>query len=164
MRESPLVLILFDSHIQPARGHINCTDAIRSAESIRALHILGVGHKLVFAGIPDDTPSPYNAVLAKLQSIALTQTFEEVYYPAFEKDGHDHHNAVAMAVEAVFPVRTPYLTYTRTHGKSRSNKPVPYTADMIARKHEALACYKSQMDPATGCDSWFLGDLYEYYA
>jgi LmbE family N-acetylglucosaminyl deacetylase len=168
MREKPLVLIVFDSYVQVARGHTNCTAKTRSTETIKALHELSPAssaHRLVFLGLRDDDLNPLHYIKEKLRAIASTQ-IEEIYYPAFEQDGHDQHNAVALAVEAEFTGLcrlTSYLTYTRTHGKSRSNKPVPYTPDMIARKHRALACYTSQMDPATGCDSWFMGDMMEYY-
>ena len=70
-----------------------------------------------------------------------------------------------------------YLTYTRGYGKSRmlriagvtpdvrnAREVLPRSDDDIARKHRALACYRSQMDmtPGIGCWEWFMGDLREY--
>jgi LmbE family N-acetylglucosaminyl deacetylase len=167
MSEWPLVLIVFDSYLQPSRGLPFCNAATRRAESVAAMKELGLpDHRLVFMGLRDDDPNPLHAVREKLRStINILVAYEEVYYPAFEQDGHDQHNAVALAVEAEFsglyPL-TPYLTYTRTKGKSQSNKQVSCTAKMIARKHHALAHYTSQMDARTGCDAWFLGDMREY--
>jgi len=41
---------------------------------------------------------------------------------------------------------------------------LPKSGEEIARKHQALACFKSQMqlDERIGCWPWFMGDLKEY--
>jgi hypothetical protein len=56
-----------------------------------------------------------------------------------------------------------YTTYTRTGGRTRTSTayPVP-SPDALVAKHRALACYRSQMQPETGCQPWFLSDLNEY--
>ena len=53
-RETPLVLTVFDSHIQPERGHLQCDAATRRKEDVDAMTVLGC--KVEFSGVPDNEP------------------------------------------------------------------------------------------------------------
>lgn len=93
--------------------------------------------------------------------------FDHVFAPAVERDGHVEHNRVGKAALEVFGEDrvTSYLTYTRTGGRSRDGREVPYEPEWIARKLCALAAYRSQhAHPARA--PWFVDliDLREWYA
>jgi LmbE family N-acetylglucosaminyl deacetylase len=163
MKEKPLVVVVLDSYIQVARGHAGSTAERRRGETILALMELTVYTPMspLFLGLHDACPD-WLELRAWLS--ARSHDFDEVIYPAYEEGGHPHHNQVALCVQEVFngpEKKTRYLTYTRTHGRSRNGLEVIPTPDMIARKHRALACYKSQME-VPDCASWFMGDLREY--
>lgn len=87
--------------------------------------------------------------------------YDAVFAPFPEPTGHDEHNAVGLAALEVFgPERTAfYATYTRTDGRTQAGEPVPFTADMLARKLRALSMYESQMAPGNGSRSWFIDML-----
>ena len=53
--QKPLVLTVYDSHVQPSRGHSSCDAATRRKEDLEAMNILGVG--LALAGVPDTEPT-----------------------------------------------------------------------------------------------------------
>lgn len=193
LREKPMVVIVFDSYVQPSRGLPYCSWQDRRRESVKALAELGIAagewwnHKdaladmkrpssmdvkenyaIQFLGIHDSDSDAiaFPKICQGLYNMPQHE-FEEIYFPALEPNGHAQHNLVAHAVEGIFTDSAkliPYLTYTRTRGKSRNSEPVSCTPAMLAAKHRALACYESQMNPATGCDSWFTGDVLEYYA
>lgn len=156
LREKPLVVVVFDSYVQTNRG-LAGTWQERRAETEAAMEILGVG--VQFLGFRDDdgTVTP-DAIGKRLDYFHGTQEF----LPAFERDGHYHHNTVALARTQA----TRYLTYT-TAGKSVSNCRVPIEdPNWIELKLKALSCYKSQfnLDPRMGCWPHFLRDQTEYYA
>lgn len=163
MKEKPHVTIIFDSYVQVARGNLGATKARRRQESAEALGELGpIG--LSFLGLRDDAPD-YDYLRAWLKQRRDDGTVDGIICPAWEQDGHEQHNGVARICRDLWPdeQRTEYLTYTRTGGRSRSAHEVIPTPDMIARKHRALACYKSQME-VPDCRPWFLSDLREYLA
>lgn len=170
MRERPTVCVVFDSYVQPSRGIRGCEAHIRKSETLLALRELTEGP---FCVVPEvflrlsDINDWTNDVYKISNTLSLFKQVEEVWAPAFEHDGHTHHNVVAQAADVAFPGKvTHYLTYTRTNGKSRSNVEVkPRTGDDIARKLKALACYKSQLQmiDRLGCWPHFMNDLREYY-
>lgn len=92
---------------------------------------------------------------------------DEVFAPAIEDDGHEEHNLVGAAAVEVFGGRVrQYLTYTRTGGRSRSDRPIePPGTYSIADKLRALACFTSQIaHPARR--PWFYDqlDMREWWA
>lgn len=162
MRERPVVCVVFDSYVQPARGVPGCSVEMRREETFRAIQELN-GKGLWFIGLRDDQICTKEALV-----IELAERFplaEQVWAPAFAINGHDQHNLVAEAADVVFPGKvTHYQTYT-SYGKSRNGAEVlPRSGEDIARKLRALACYRSQlaMDARLGCWPHFMNDLREY--
>lgn len=175
MREKPLVCVVFDSYVQVERGNLGATAERRRRETLNALRELGMSTSYtnpLFPGIPDDAPD-YEYLRAWLKQRRDDARFDGIICPAWEENGHEQHNEVARICRDLWPAeqRTEYLTYTRTHGRSRVHccsdgsvmpavEVIP-TPDMIARKHRALACYTSQIE-VENCREWFMGDIREY--
>lgn len=161
----PLVVVVYDGHVQAARG-LPVTWTERRAETVKACELLGLS-SVVFLGFSDLDATVTSADIATrlLQVVGPAVQLEHVFAPAVEMDGHAQHNLVALAVPAGRNV-TRYLTYTAA-GKSVSSRPVEIQSPRwIARKLRALACYESQfnLDPRMGCFPHFLRDQTEYYA
>lgn len=160
-RERPEVLTVFDSFVQPARGHRACTAAVRRREDCDAIE-LACGLRVHFGCVRDDAPGL--GVEVALETFA--GGVDEVWLPATEPGGHEQHNLVSRAGLQVFGGRAAihwYLTYT-DQGKSRSDREVIPTGRMVRTKLEALACYRTQLEiDALGCWPHFL-DLREYLA
>lgn len=158
-REKPLVVIVFDGHIQAKRGE-PVTARQRRAETLEALKEMGSLPPLFmgYSDVDDNPPSLKEALLALINR----HNPQRVWAPAVEQKGHTQHNLVGRLVADLFPAAEHYLTYTRGGGKSRGAevKPEP---EMISRKLRALACYSSQMQIAN-CRDWFMGDIREYLA
>lgn len=174
MKEKPLVCVVFDSYVQVARGHAGATAERRRQETQDGIWELMKGSQIMprpreasivtFIGLRDDAPDwEYFRTWLKQRRDGPNPQFDGIICPAWEQNGHDQHNGVARICRDLWPAeqRIEYLTYTRTHGRSRSAHEVIPTPDMIARKHRALACYASQME-VENCRDWFLGDLREY--
>ena len=136
---------------------------------------MGDGH-LRFLGFRDDQSPQERSLTEYIRELLNFDQVTDIWAPAYEEGGHEQHNLVARACDAFegsCRVHR-YLTYTRRHGKSRLEDPdyrYPYRAEVlprsgedIARKHRALACFKSQMqlDPRIGCADWFMIDMREY--
>lgn len=156
LREKPLVMVVFDSYVQPARG-IPGTDAeTRRAETIAACKVLGVPYQ--FLGFRDDQLPRMQDLLVRIDSYGADQ----IWAPAYEDDGHEHHNLVARACGA-FKIEQSYLTYTRTRGKSTNGRKVPYEPEWVGLKFKALSCYQSQFQAATGCVEHFIARSLEEY-
>lgn len=166
LREKPLVVVVYDSYAQPARGIPGTDYQTRRLETFEACAILGVECK--FLGFSDADAS-VNAltIAARLRSTFDFRPVDGLWAPAFEMDGHEQHNLVAMACSNL-PIKPTarYLSYTRTRGKSTNGRKVPIDdPKWIGKKLRALACYESQFQPATGCAPHFIGrSLEEYYA
>jgi len=163
MKEKPLVCVVFDSYIQVQRGNTGATPDRRRDETLCAMLELGTPGQL-FLRLRDDAPD-YERLRAWLRKQRDIIKVDGIICPAWEQDGHEQHNGVARICRDLWPdeQRTEYLTYTRTGGRSRGAHEVIPTPDMIARKHRALACYKSQME-VENCRSWFMGPINEYLA
>ncbi len=86
-----------------------------------------------------------------------------IWAPAYEVNGHKHHNAVALAAKDIsYSNLIPYLTYTGI-GKSVSrNVVVPERWEHVQLKLQALACYTSQI-ALPDCRPHFLRSQEEYY-
>jgi LmbE family N-acetylglucosaminyl deacetylase len=173
MKEKPLVVVVFDSYVQVRRGNAGATADRRRRETYNALCHLQVSSDPIFLGLRDDAPD-YEYLRSQLKVMRDTGQFDGLICPAWEQDGHEQHNGIARICRDIWPdeQRTEYLTYTRTHGRSRGvrdeaegiTRPVVEvipTPGMIARKHRALACYSSQME-VENCRDWFLNDIREY--
>lgn len=158
LREKPLVVIVFDSYVQWNRG-LKVTAIERQLETKAAMNILGV--QVEFLGFRDDMPVGELDIAYKLEQYKA----EEIFLPAYEEDGHHHHNTVAEVTRVMQGNFRSYLTYT-TKGKSISAHPVPlFDPKWIALKHRAMACYESQMslDSRMGCWPHFMRSISEYY-
>ncbi len=160
LRERPLVAVVFDSFVQPARGNPGTSATERRCETLEACKILGV--HAVFLGFSDaDETVTADKIRRRLFAAGLVTG--PVFAPAFEPAGNAQHNLVAAAIEDG-PGVTRYLTYTPA-GKSTSKYgrvPIMDPA-WIGLKLRALACYESQWAPRLGCFPHFLRDQTEYY-
>lgn len=158
--ERPLVLAVFDSHIQVSRGHANCDAARRRKEDLEAITMLGCG--VAFGGVRDDEPA--HSIRTRVHSALSHWSPSEVWLPEVEEGAHEQHNLVGEIGLEVFKGATihRYLTYTRTHGKSTNGREVKPTGAMVLKKLQALACYRTQIEAdALGCWPHFL-DLREF--
>lgn len=173
-QHQPYVVVVFDSFLQPSRGAQGCGAVARRLETVNALDALGQqDHSRAFLGLRDDRDAAEDKIRAELElfrtlreSSRHPERIEHVWIPAWEENGHEHHNLVGRVASDVFHdiSRTSYLTYT-TQGKSRSASEVrPRSGEEIARKLRALACYTSQLqlDDRLGCWPHFVNDLREY--
>src|ERR1700730_706390 len=90
---------------------------------------------------------------------------QEVWLPAWEDGGHDHHNLIATVGRQEFTCQiNRYLTYTNA-GKSKWGVPVGCNGSMVHRKLQALLCYESQFAiDELGCWPHFMRDQMEYLA
>ncbi len=175
LREHPVLVVVFDGHVQQQRG-LPVTWQERAQETAIAADILEC-ERVVRLGFSDADPTV--TVMDILSKLNVTpkgpEAIEHIYIPAIEHGCHVQHHLCgllcgfpvpAFVADEKVPV-TQYLTYTREGGKSTSGKPVPIErGDWIASKLQALACYKSQMnlDPRMGCFPHFLRSQEEYYA
>jgi hypothetical protein len=161
-RERPVVLTVFDSHLQWARGHSDCCVGVRRQEDFDALVTI-LGCRLRFGGIFDDDPEPWAAIVTLLTEFRADGV-DEVWIPAIEDGGHAQHNLVGEIGQQVFQGLTihRYLTYTEK-GKSTGGRLVPYNGKMLRKKLMSLVCYKTQIEiDALGCAEHFARDQREY--
>jgi LmbE family N-acetylglucosaminyl deacetylase len=154
LRENPLVLTVFDSHVQAARG--GPTMMTRRLEDERAMAILGA--PVMFMGLSDADPNPSD-IENRLRRF-FNQP-EMVYAPKPEAGGHPHHNMVGEVAGRVFHNVTYYMTYTKA-GKSEGVR-VGREPAWVLKKLQALACYESQITRADNVDH-FLRTQDEFYA
>ncbi len=88
--------------------------------------------------------------------------YDIVIGPAFELDGHEHHNGIAVTLRDMRWQRSfTYLTYRRGHGRSDGGFQIPATAEEIELKRQALNCYQSQIEYAPTAP-WFGDDQREF--
>jgi LmbE family N-acetylglucosaminyl deacetylase len=157
LRERPHVIVCLKSVVQDVRGY-GITAQRRERETAAALRVLGIPSWTQWE-IPDAQPD-WELLESRLKALRA----EKVYAPAFEEEGHAHHNVIAQIAARVFPADdlTAYMTYTHD-GRSESSNLVPFESEWIALKLRALLCYKSQiLEPSTR--DHFLYPQYEYYA
>lgn len=160
------IAVVFDSHVQVARGYPHSAAITRRQETISAMRQLGINEKNIdFLGVSDLAPKidDVTFALAAFETRLEGTPIEWIYSPAFESRGHAQHNLVAWAMKDRFSgvQRIQYLTYTDS-GKSRSASLVPFQHQWVGRKLRALACYASQHE-VDNCRPHFTGDLHEYY-
>jgi LmbE family N-acetylglucosaminyl deacetylase len=157
LREKPHVVVCLKSMVQELRG-LGITAAQREAETDAALQALGLSEWTQWQ-IPDSEPD-WDEIEARFRALRA----ERFFAPAFEEEGHAHHNAIAEIAQRVFPRRklTSYLTYTE-HERSWKGKLVPFEPEWVILKLRALSCYRSQIYEAS-TQAHFLYPQYEYYA
>lgn len=160
-REKPTVLTVYDSYVQPQRGHARCDMMTRRNEDMAAVRGV-LGCPIQFAGLKD------SELISGAVMVALLKWKEvsEVWLPAVEKNGHDQHNLVGEIGAQVFSGAKihRYLTYTRTGGKSTKGIEITPTGAMVLAKLKALTCYRTQIEiDALGCWPHFM-DLREFAA
>lgn len=168
LREKPIVVIVYDSYVQPSRGLPGTEWHIRAAESEAACHILGCDdvRRLRFSDANNTVTA--SQIRSRLGEVAGGLADKVLYYPAQEVDGHAQHNLVSLACFRGMAAEDDreYLTYTRNGGKSAWGRPVEIEDPAwIRRKLQALAHFDSQfnLDPKMGCWPHFLRDQREYY-
>jgi hypothetical protein len=169
LRENPLVLTVMDSYLQVQRGAAWCNKTVRRMEDISAVHDV-LGCPICFGEIRDDKPDWEEVETGFLRfeewglRDPILQTITRVYAPAVEENGHEHHNKIGELALKVWGDRVqPYLTYTRSGGKSTNGIRVLYDPEWPDLKRKALGCYQSQIrHPA--CAEHFSRSLDEYYA
>lgn len=166
----PLVLTVYDSFVQPERGHFTCDWMTRREEDRRAMEILETDIR--FGAIPDTLDSVAASprtfeLLGRFQEDAehAGDSIDEVWLPLSEPGGHDQHNLVGDIGSKVFVGARihRYTTYARAKGRTRIGSEYKPTGAMVRKKLQAMAMYKTQLEiDALGCWPWFL-DLHEYY-
>lgn len=86
--------------------------------------------------------------------------YDTVIAPAYEAEGHEQHNQIALMVDSLrHPNVIRYVTYRRGHGRTVTAKLVQGTAIEQQKKLEALSCYQSQIDDPRTRD-WFPSGRY----
>jgi LmbE family N-acetylglucosaminyl deacetylase len=161
--EPELLVVVFDSFTQKQDG---CDWRSRRNETLRAVSILSPQTTVAFLHLPDDGKYQAGAIAGELRTmIALysggVTRFEVLIAPAFHEGGHEQHNLAAEACrEIAADERLDFTSYTRAGGRFIGARFEP-RPDEIARKLQALACYKSQIEH-TSTRSWFTGGLDEY--
>ena len=159
LRVKPLVVTVFDGHVQQMRG-LPITPKMRRDEDKAAMEILGLPEP-IYLGFTDDSEPSDGAIFNRLCQCVRGLSDQDLYIPMEESGGHAQHNLVWLACECL-PHTKAYLTYT-TRGKSTSANEVPFEPEWIGLKLRALACFESQWLPAAGCAEHFIGrSLREY--
>lgn len=143
------------------------TAIIRGSESIRACREMATDVTVDYLGHSVEGHVDEDRVAADLADLRdVNEGPWRVFAPAVEEHGHREHNLVGQAAVDVFGAGcvTPYLTYTRTGGRSTLGDEVRYENEWISRKLRALACFQSQIDHPDR-RPWFYDqiDLREFY-
>lgn len=165
IREKPLIVTVFDSYYQPKHGMAGTGATERAAETQAACDILGLEN--IRLGFRDDEEVGSWHIRDALANAILRSLLDNLrwFLPAYENNGHAQHNQIAHLLEGHIPVTGRYRTYTREPAKkSISANEVAFEPEWVALKLRALACFRSQFQPATGCVEHFIGrSLREYY-
>jgi len=141
LRERPLVVVCFDSYVQPNRGEVGCSAEERARETYVASQFLGCS--VLRLGLRDDSILPF-AGNALERALFQFQNIGTVYAPS-RQGGNWHHDLVHDRARAVFEGRVvEYTTYTKTELWTTGAREVIGTPDEHARKLTALKCYPSQ--------------------
>lgn len=160
IREKPLIVTVFDSYYQPKHGMAGTSATERAAETQAACDILGLDN--IRLGFRDDQEVGGWYIRDALAHAIPRSLLDNVrwFLPAYEDNGHEQHNQIAN----LLPIAEHYLTYTREPAKkSISANEVPFDPEWVVLKLRALACFRSQFQPATGCVEHFIGrSLREY--
>lgn len=164
------VAVVYDSFVQPSRGHIHADMLTRRGETVAALEeLLGKGtNRYNFCGVSDLDVSVAGVELA-LRALRAYENkhkrITDVFLPAFAAEGHQQHNLVNQLGREVFDdgERLIYEYTTYTGGRRQTSAhPVAIQHEWVAKKLRALACYTSQHE-IDNCRPHFLGAIDEFY-
>jgi len=158
MRDNCYVIIITDSFIQTKRGDASCSADERWGETCRACDILGC--PVLRLGLPDDTVTELDMENALARFVEFA---DKVYAPAIQ-GGNLHHDMVNRVAHKLFPGKIlEYTTYTKSVLYTVGNKEIIPTPEELNKKHQALACYKSQLrinqphfDAVFGMTEWLM--------
>lgn len=144
MRVKPLVIVVTDSYIQPARGDKGCEPAKRRQETIEAMKIAEC--PVLFMNIPD-TILDEKILRERLKGLNPAR----VYAPAIHEGGNVHHNIVGKVALEMFGDRCErYTSYNSTELYIEGNFEIKPTQEEKNLKGKMLACYTSQVNlPST---------------
>lgn len=159
LRENPHVIVVLRSQVQEDRFGISADQRERETDlAMSELYCTWEQWPTL------DAEPDWEEVDRRLVTFRNFFAPSHVYVPAWEVNGHAHHNIVGDLARSVFGLEniTHYLTYT-TAGKSTWGVPVEYEPEWVARKMSALTCYRSQASLAN-CAEHFLRDQHEYVA
>jgi LmbE family N-acetylglucosaminyl deacetylase len=154
------IIVVLRSQVQQDRG-LGITAQRRECETAAAVQELG----LTFEQWPyRDSDPDWDAVTAAMRALDDRLAPEVVLAPAVELGGHEQHSKVGWLAEEVFGSRVVFFaTYVRGQGRTVTQQPFVGTAEQIARKLRALACFRSQIaEPST--QPWFLDGVGEWLA
>lgn len=155
LREKPLVLVLLDSYIQPARGEKGCSAKERAAETAKANKVLGCAVERL--GIHDDEVTEE----ALEEALRDYVDYETVYAPALQ-GGSPHHDMISRVADKVFGNKVMhYTTYTKKQLWTEGVTEIVPNAKELDKKNKALSCYVSQIrinkphfDAVAGKSEW----------
>lgn len=161
LREDPLVLTVFRSHLQESRGR-PITAQMREAEDECAFAALGITHWDQWAF--SDRDPDWEGVRHRL--MFFTDSANHVYAPApYDEGGHPQHDQLGRLALELWPREKVTLYHTYRNGRGREEGSLVEIRDghWIRKKLQALACYESQiMEQSTG--HHFAQALHEWYA
>lgn len=159
LMHQPRVVVCLYPDLQERRG--GPPASVRIAETEAAMAILGcLWTQWAFS---EAETVPYNTLEIWMRE--LRESYDTVIAPAIENGGHAHHNLIGSLALEVWGGSNiyPYTTYRRGFGRTVGERPIEPLPEWIAKKHEALACYRSQIAlPDTR--PWFTEALDEWYA
>ncbi len=140
LREQPHVIVVLRSFVE-ASWEGGPPYHVRESETHRALEFLGA-YDYEQWEYRDSNP-PWEEIEERLSAL---EDVTNVWAPAPELGGHEHHNMLGELASVVFPADrvTHYLTYTHGNGKSTDGIVVPTTHEWEKLKRKALKEYKSQ--------------------
>lgn len=161
-RVQPLVVVCYRSVVQ---NDLGITADERESETAAAMRALGSDstrwHQWQF---PDDGSTTDEQIEGNMWGLLdpMSDDKPAVFVPSASPRGHRDHNQINRVAHTVFDDVTEYCTYDYGGPKHRSRNEVEPTGDMILRKLNALACYRSQIE--RGPSRFWMEDLREYYA
>ncbi len=154
LRYQPLVVICYG--LPEVNGVDSRTRSHETAAALTELDIIG------FREWPlSDSSSTEEEVEAYMWMLRNEQTWDLVFAPAVERDGHPQHNVIGRLADVVFNDVHHYTTYTTAPlRRTRNLLEISYEPEWLFQKHAALACHRS----AAGTPSFrhFAEDLREY--
>lgn len=174
MRFEADLIVVYDSFVQPARGHDQCTANVRRQETLDAMCFLRPkerGHeaRILFGGLDDRLRFGAREVVERIadrlhEAGMEFRDYDQVFSPLWEPEGHPQHNRVCEAA-CLITDGTPekhrqYATYTSA-GKSTYGQRCNPTGAETIRKLRALCCYRSQIE-LDDCRPHFIRSQEEY--
>lgn len=162
LKHRPMVIVCTTPKVQERYGVFA---AEREAETAAAMELFGCEWRQL--SFLDTDFSMHHALKRYLELHRDHEGDPDVVFaPAYEENGHEQHNIVALAATDAFgDLVVPYLTYA---GGSRSREGQlnePDDPDWIGTKLQALSLYRSQLR-VPNCRPWFYGllDVREWLA